>query len=184
MNEKLKRISKPVTDEIYQLLLTAYCYNRKIKLLGERLQEESRDFLLEELTALRHLSNGIILHLCTLDDESSWSLRSLRKELAKSTEFKDKVERSNELLKTYRTNLNTFKTKHRNDFIAHRNIESYPDPFQLPDYRKEFKDLIELAVLTLDYMSGEVRSYGFNLGSRDPTIDFKEELGLSEEACT
>jgi hypothetical protein len=75
MDEKLKAQFSPVKSEMYQLLLSAYCYERKFENLENRLKSESREFLLEEVTSLRHLSNGMILHICNLDDESSASAR-------------------------------------------------------------------------------------------------------------
>jgi AbiU2 len=179
MNEINKRTFAPVKSEMYQLLLCAFCYEQKLKNLGERLKKESRAFLLEEMTALRYLSNGIVLHLCNLDDDvSNWSLRSLRKAVAKLPGTQETVTTSNELLKQYRSALNKLKTKHRNEFIAHRNADEYPDPFELPDYRTSFKDLIQLALLTLECLWGAKIEFGFHLGSRDRTIDFKAELGL------
>lgn len=162
---------------MYQLLLCAYCYVRKIDNLGNRIQNESREFLLEEVTALRHLSNGIILHLCNLDDNSSkWSMRSLRKELEKMPTFKNS-RKASDLLSDYRNALQKFKTKHRNLFIAHRNGEHYPDPFSFPDYRTEFKELIAAALSALECLWGSELKFGFHLGSRDATINFREALG-------
>jgi hypothetical protein len=180
MTQTEKEMFEPVKSEMYQLLLCAFCYDSKINNLGERLQKASRAFLLEEMTALRHLSNGVILHLCNLDDDgSNWSLRSLRKALAKLPETQEAVARSNDLLKRYRAELNRLKTKHRNEFIAHRNAEEYPNQFELPDYRTDFKDVIQLALSALQCLWGAEISFGFHLGSRDPTIDFKTELGLT-----
>ena len=119
MNQLDKKALAPVTSEMYQLLLCALCYEQKFEHLGERLQKESRLFLLEEMTALRHLSNGIVLHLCNLDDDTSnWSLYSLRKAVAKLSGHQDTVAKGNKLLKKYRAALNKLKTKHRNQFIA------------------------------------------------------------------
>lgn len=180
MTQLDKETFYPVKSEMYQLLLCAFAYERKLKNLGERLPLESRAFLLEETTALRHLSNGIILHLCNLDDESSrWSLRSLRKAVAKLSGTQNTIARCNELLKEYRTELNRLKTKHRNQFIAHRNLDEYPDPFALPDYQRNFHQLTQLALSTLECLWGANINFGFRLGSQDPTLDFKVELGLS-----
>jgi hypothetical protein len=180
MNEIYKETFAPVKSEMYQLLLCAFCYDQKLRNLGERLPKESRSFLLEEMTALRHLSNGIILHLCNLDDDgSNCSLRSLRKEIAKQAGTQEIVARSNELLKRYRSALNKLKTKHRNKLIAHRNTDEYPDQFELPDYRTDFKCLIQIALSALECLWGAKIGFGFHLGSRDPAIDFKTELELT-----
>lgn len=180
MKDLDKETFAPVKSEMYQLLLCAFCYDQKLKLLGERLPKESRSFLLEEMTALRHLSNGIVLHLCNLDDENSnWSLRNLRKTVAKLSGNQDTIAKSNELLKKYRIALNQLKTKHRNQFIAHRNLVEYPNQFELPEYRKDFHHLIQLALSTLECLWGANIAFEFHLGSRDPRIDFKVELGLA-----
>lgn len=177
MNVYEKEKYSPVQDEMYQLLLCAYCYVRKYDHLADRIRTESRAFLLEEMTALRHLSNGIILHLCNLDDDSSkWSLRSLRKELEKTPTFKES-KKASKLLGDYRSALGKFKTRHRNVFIAHRNGEHYPDPFSLPDFRTEFKELIAAALSALECLWGSELTFGFHLGSQDPTIDFRAALG-------
>jgi hypothetical protein len=180
MNEELKSHFSPVQSEMYQLLLCAFCYQEKVQNLEERLRTSSRRFLLEELTALRHLSNGIILHLCNLDDDSSdWSLRSITKKLGKLSEAAQAAKEGGDLLKKYRAKINTFKTKYRNEFIAHRNGTEYPDPFSLPDYRNEFQELIQLALSALERLWGGDIDFGFKLGSQDPEIVFKTELGLT-----
>jgi hypothetical protein len=72
-----------------------------------------------------------------------------------------------------------FKTKHRNQFIAHRNGEDYPDPFDLPDYRTDFREIIQIALSALQCIWGSsTMEFGFHLGSRDRTLDFKKELGV------
>lgn len=180
MNEELKTSFSPVQSEMYQLLLCAFCYQEKVKNIGDRLQTSSRRFLLEEMTALRHLSNGIILHLCNLDDDSSvWSLRKLKDKLEGVRETAQAAQRGGKLLKQYRAKINNFKVKHRNGFIAHRNGEEYPNPFALPDYRQEFQELIQLALSTLECFWGSEMDFRFKLGSTDPEIVFKTELGLT-----
>lgn len=119
------------------------------------------------------------MHLCNLDDETSkWSLRTLRKAVAKLSRTPDEVEETNDLLKKYRTRLNRLKTRHRNDFIAHRNKEEYPDLFNLPDYRTEFQDLIQIAVTTFDNLWPDSVYFGFVLGSQELPIDLRAELGV------
>ena len=180
MDEKLKAQYAPVKSELYQLLLAAYCYERKIEYLGDRLQKESRAFLLEEMTALRHLSNGMILHICNLDDsDRSWSLRAMTKELGKMKDYADRTKQCVSILKVYREQINEFKTKHRNQFIAHRNGEDYPDPFALPDLTADFREIIGTAIRALECLWGARLDFGFHLGSQDPTIDFRESLNLS-----
>lgn len=180
MTPEQKTTFAPVKSEMYQLLLSAYCYQRKITSIEERLGRESRAFLLEEVTALRHISNGIILHLCNLDDDSSeWSIRAMTKTLGKQKETAQSAKRCAGLMKTYRAQINTFKTNHRNQFIAHRNGEEYPSPLELQNYGAEFRDVIQTALSALQVMWGSDLSFGFALSSMGPTIDFKKELGLS-----
>ena len=179
MDEKLKTQFAPVKSEMYQLLLSAYCYERKFEGLTERLKNESREFLLEEVTSLRHLSNGMILHICNLDDDrSDWSMRSITKSMGKIGEYASRTKECTDLLKRYRAQINDFKMRHRNQFIAHRNCEDYPDPFDLPDYRIEFREIIQTGLSALQCMWGSTLEFGFRLGSRDLTLDFKNALGL------
>jgi hypothetical protein len=175
MNEELK--FSPVKSEMYQLLLPAYCYERKFSNLTSRLKKESREFLLEEVTSLRHLSNGMILHICNLDDDhSAWSMRAMTNTMGKSKEYAPRTKKCAGILKKYRAQINHFKTKHRNQFIAHRNGEDYPDPFDLPDYRAEFREIIQIALSALECIFGSTLEFAFRLGSRDRTLDFKKEL--------
>ncbi|GAA4823131.1 hypothetical protein GCM10011365_25580 [Marinicella pacifica] len=179
MNEQIQKSHESVRNEVYQLLVSAYCYNRKFGSLAERIKKESRAFLLEEVTALRHLSNGIVLHLCNLDDDDGWSLRTLRKAVAKEP-FDDSAKRAiKKYLKKLRSNLNNLKTKHRNQFIAHRLADEYPDPFELLDFRTEFKALVQQAVSVFEKLWGKPVDFGFYPGSQDRFINFKEELDLS-----
>jgi hypothetical protein len=46
MDEKMKAQFSPVQSEMYQLLLSAYRYERKLANLADRLKTESREFLL------------------------------------------------------------------------------------------------------------------------------------------
>ena len=179
MDESEKEKFYPIKSELYQLLLSAYCYNQKITKLPGRLQDMTRDWLLEEITALRHMANGIILHLCNLDDESSeWSLRNVAKKLAKY-KGRPASDDINKLLKEYRAELNRVNTKYRNQYIAHRNSEEYPNQFNLPDYRRLFAALIQKAVSICDRLWGSQISYGFKLGSLEGTIDFRIQLNLT-----
>jgi len=133
-----------VGDELFQLLLSAYCYRAKLGALSDRLRFASRKFLLEEMIALRLISNEIVLEFCKLDDDDdgNWSLRSLRKEAFRHLTDKKQVDRINGLLKDYRINLNQLKTKHRNAYIAHRNVREYPNLANIPTFEQEFQSLI------------------------------------------
>jgi len=184
MNEALKSQFQPVKDEVYQLLLTACCYRTKLTMFEERLQRETREFILEEVTALRHMANGIIMHLCALDDDDSkWSLRSLRKALAGCSEFCDRMDRCNRDLKAYRSALGGLKNGHRNAYIAHRNSDGYPDLFEFHDFQKDVTPLISSAVSLFQTLWGDICYFGFKLGSQEGTIDLKKALGLFEQEC-
>ena len=180
MTPEQKTAFEPVESEMYQLLLTAFAYHRKLNELKARLPVETRAFLLEEITALRHMSNGIILHLCNLDDDSSnWSIRAITKQLGRNSETAEAARRCNELLKDFRVQINAFKTKHRNMFIAHRNGERYPDPLQLQDYSADFKPAIQTGLRALEQVWGAPMTFRFRLGSAEHDVDFRSELGLS-----
>lgn len=179
MEDQLKRQFTPVKSELYQLLLSAYFYERKFEHLGERLKRESREFLLEEATSLRHLANGIILHICNLDDDSSaWSMRAMTKALGKKSVYAQRAKEWSETLKRYRAQINEFKTKHRNEYIAHRSGARYPGLFDLPDYRTEFREIIKTALAAFQGIWGRTLNFGFRLGARDRYIDFKKELDV------
>jgi len=179
MNELIKSTYRPVKDELYQLLLAAYCYRRKFEKLDERLRTQSRYFLLEEVTALRLMSNEIVLGLCKLDDDSSgWTLLSLKKEVLKQLQDQKLVQQINQKAKKYRADINAFKVKHRNAYIAHRNVEDYPNMLNLPDFQSEFRELIASALGLFELLWGAEVSFGFRLGSQEGTIDLKSELGL------
>lgn len=179
MLESHKEKFTPVKDEMYQLLLAAYCYKRKVEHLAERLRTQSRQFLLEEMIALRLISNEIVLHLCKLDDDDgTWTLRSLKKEVAKHTRDQSETERVNVLAKKYRSEINTFKVKHRNAYIAHRNADDYPSLMQIPDFQLDFQHLIAGALELFETLWGAKVSFGFKLGSHEERLDFKAELGL------
>lgn len=179
MTEQLKKKFLPIKDELYQLLLAAYCYKRKVSYLEKRLRSESRAFLLEEMTALRLMSNEIVLQLCKLDDDDGkWTLRSLKKEVLKHIKDQARVDKANRLSKEYRAKLNTFKTKHRNAYIAHRNVEEYPDLFALLGSQDDFRSPIRAALELFEMLWEAPVSFNFTLGSKEPLLDFKKELCL------
>lgn len=179
MNESIKSTYSPVKDELYQLLLASYCYKRKFDKLGERLRTQSRYFLLEEVTALRLISNEIVLGLCKLDDESSeWSLLSLKKEVMNQVRDQRLVQQINQKAKAYRADINTFKVRHRNAYIAHRNAEDYPSLLDLPNFQSDFRELVGSAVGLFELLWGAEVSFGFKLGSQEGTIDLKTGVGL------
>jgi hypothetical protein len=180
MGDSCRESFATVKDEVYQLLLSAFCYIQKYGRLGERLKTESRAFLLEEIVALRLISNGIVLHLCALDDDDgTWSLRSFRRERLKKTKNASQVRALNDMMNKYRLHLNALKTKHRNAYIAHRNEIEYPAPMDLLDYDTGLRSQIAEAVKVFEALWGDSVYFGFKLGSQEGTIDLKAELGIS-----
>lgn len=166
-----------IGDELYQLLLSAFCYRTKLGALGQRLRSASRRFLLEEMISLRLISNEIVLQLCKLDDDDgNWTLRTLRKEAFRHLTDKKQIDRINRLLKEYRTNLNELKTKHRNAYIAHRNVKEYPNLANIPNFEKEFQSLICDALEVFECLRGSPVEFGFKLGSQERFLDLKHEL--------
>jgi len=125
------------------------------------------------------MSNEIVLGLCRLDDESAeWTLLSLKKEVLKQLRDQKLVQQISQRAKTYRAEINTFKVKHRNAYIAHRNTEDYPSLLNLPDFQSDFRELIASALGLFELLWGAEVSFGFRLGSQEGAIDLKAELGL------
>lgn len=179
MNSELREEYASVRSELYQLLLTAYCYDQKFNRLKESISEISRQQLLEELMALRHLSNGVISHLCNLDDKSSlWSLRAMHKKATRSPIEQEKILAANKAMKKFRESLNHWKVDHRNSHIAHRNSANYPDIWEVPVYLDDLLPIIKLALITFEKVWGEKVGFGFYLGKHEQFISFPDELGL------
>jgi hypothetical protein len=170
----------PLKDEIYQLLLCTYCYIHKLENLDERIKKNSRYFLLEEMTALRLMSNGIILKICSLDESGSgkWTLQTLKKEVFSGSTEESKKKKINKMLKKFRQDINHLKTKHRNKYIAHRAIDEYPDMLSL-DYRDLLIPIVKDVVDIFELLWDDKVSFGFRLGSLEGTIDFKNHLGIN-----
>ncbi len=157
---------------MYQLLLSAYCYEQKLGHLSESLEHATLTSLLEEVTSLRHLSNGIILHICNLDDDDgAGSLRAMTKSMGKMNEYAQSAGECSKILARYRAQIQEFKRKHRNQYIAHRNVEDYPNPLDLPDYRAAFRDIIQTALSALQRIWGSTMEFGFRHGAKGPAIE-------------
>lgn len=90
--ESLKPDLTGMRFEIIDLNQATYFYIRKINRLGYIFKETGREFILEELFAIRYLENGVILHLTNLDDENSkYSFWSAQKMINKSKLVKDQL---------------------------------------------------------------------------------------------
>ncbi len=178
--ETLKNDFIPLKGEMYQLCLSLYSYRQKIDSLGERLGKSSRFFLLEEITALRAISNELIMQLCKLDeDKSKVSFHAAKKAIGKLSAPEDQKKRLNESIKKFRASINAIKTKHRNRYIAHLTEDGYPDPFDLPDFKTDFHDLILEAYRVFVLIWGAEVRFGFKVGSKEPFLSFNEEFELS-----
>ena len=69
LSEEQKQEFTSLRVEIIDLDICASFFVRKANRFAYLWRETSRAFVLEELTALRYLENGIILHLTNLDDD-------------------------------------------------------------------------------------------------------------------
>jgi hypothetical protein len=182
LSEAEKAQFSALKAELYQLLLSEWCYVRKFDALGHRIKKESRKFLLEEMQSLRVLSNDIILRLCNLDeDKSGYSLVGLRKYVFSKKKVDAKFTSDvNGMLKKYRSTINILKINHQNSYIAHLSGDDMPNLLDLPDLRETFIDPTRLAILACEKLWGAPLNFEFRLGSQDPTIHFQEELGIDK----
>lgn len=169
-------------DEIYRLFLSAYAYQNKLENFENRIKDKSREFVLEEVTSLRLISNQLILQICRLDDRGSgkWTFHELKKEIFSKPGDESHKKAINKKLKQFRSDINDLKVKHRNKYIAHRYSDDYPEMFEIPDLRSDFLPVIEDAVHIFEMLWGDEVSFGFKLGSLEGIIDFKEKLGIKK----
>jgi len=178
LDETTKTTFSPLKSELYHAYQSAWCFKRKIESLPGRLQTETREFLLEELTSLRSLANDIVLRLCNLDDEKSrFSFQEIKRLLNKSAQLDQAAKkRLTDTVAEYRTSINTLKTQHRNKYIAHLQGDFYPDPFQVQEMVSGISIALASAQKTISTVWGAEQHFGFKLGSRDRTIDFVQEI--------
>jgi hypothetical protein len=179
VTETQKESFEPVKDEVYQLLLSLFSYESKLNGLRDRIKTAGRRFLLEELVALRLVSNEIILQICKLDQDGtgSLSLHTIKKALFKESRDEKWKRTLSSRLSRFRSDINILKIKHRNAYIAHRTIRECPNLFEIPDLTTIFIPVVTQAVHLLDYMWGCEIAYGFRLGSQEKTIDLRKPLG-------
>ncbi|MFT4805713.1 MAG: hypothetical protein ACI9YE_002936 [Psychroserpens sp.] len=170
----------PLKGEMYQLCLTLYSYRAKFDNLDQRLIKSSRFFLLEEITALRAISNEIILHLCKLDeDKSETSFQAAKKAINKLSLPQEEKNRLNDSIKSFRKSIKTIKTMHRNRYIAHLTEDGYPEPFDLPDFKSIFSEIVKEAYVVFVLIWGADLKFGFKVGSQEPFLSFNEEFELN-----
>lgn len=70
-------------------------------------------------------------------------------------------------MKSFRDSINSIKTKHRNIYIAHLTEDGYPEPFDLPDFTAELKDLVKEAYTVFTLIWGNEVKFGFIIGSQE-----------------
>ncbi len=164
--------------EIIDLNQSSYFYVRKINRLGYVFKETGREFMLEELIAIRYLENGIILHLTNLDDDNSkYSFRSAQKLINKSKLVTDQsiLKRLKNQVDSYRKNVNNLKNQYRNERIAHINSLKFPELTEFLSFEKILKPLIQEANELADFIFGEEINIKFKLGSYEGVLDFREQ---------
>lgn len=177
LTETLKNEFIPLKGEMYQLCLSLYSYREKFDNLGERFRKSSRYFLLEEVTALRAISNEIIMHLCKLDeDKSKVSFHAAKKAIHKLPGLDHDKLVLNQAIKSFRDSINAIKTKHRNRYIAHLTEDGYPEPFDLPDFTAEFQELVRETYKVFTIIWGAEVKFGFKVGSQERFLNFNEEF--------
>lgn len=177
LNQSQKDEFASLRVEILDLNVAAHFFIRKINRLGYIWQKTTRQFCLEEFIALRYLENGIILHLSNLDDDNSlYSFRAAQKSFNKANSNKTKdIKQLNEMLKTYRKNLNELKVFHRNHRIAHLN---YNTDLRFDEFLKFDKQLLPLILEAngiADQFWGEKIKVHFMLGSLEGNLDFRKD---------
>jgi hypothetical protein len=173
--------------EIIDINILAHFFVRKLNRFGYLFQKSTRHHIFEEFVSLRYMENGLILHLTNLDDDSSnFSFRSVSKEIKKSPQDQNQVRRFNDLLKTYRQDINKLKTAHRILRIAHLNYDEDLPLDKFLNFDKELYPLINSANLIGDFVWGTKINCRFNLGSYEKSLDFRNltenlKVNFSEE---
>ncbi|KOF02296.1 hypothetical protein OB69_12785 [Roseivirga seohaensis subsp. aquiponti] len=177
VGNKLKEQLQGIRFEVIDLNQAAYFFIRKMNRFEYILQKTSREFVLEELYALRYLENGLILHLTKLDDDNSiFSFRAVLKELNRSSDNPAFLKLMTKMLKDFRQKINKIKIKHRNARIAHITTLEYPNLDEFLDFNNYLKPLIEFANTIADAFLGEQIQNKFKLGTMEGTLDFRESF--------
>ena len=170
----------PLKSEMFQMCLSLYAYKTKYDALPNRFPKETRYFLLEEATALRALSNEIILHLCKLDeDKSQVSFHAAKKILTRSKLSASEQKSLSNKLKEFRSSINKLKTVHRNKYIAHLTEDGYPNLLDLPSFEDDYQQVAKAAYETFAVIWGEDVTFRCKVGSQEKIIIFNVELCLS-----
>lgn len=166
--------------ELIDLNIAAHFFIRKVNRFNFLYKKTTRHYILEELTALRYLENGIILHLTNLDDDSSnYSFREATKQINKTVKDQKVIQNLTRRLSDYRKGINSIKVNHRNSRIAHANSDYDLDFDKFLDFRTELKPLIIMANELGDLILGERLNTFFKLGSLEGSIYFRDIVETS-----
>ena len=188
LNERQKIEFNALRFEIIDLNISAYFYIRKTNRLSYILKKTTREYFIEELTALRYLENGIILHLTNLDDDKAkYSFRSVKAIISATSRSQIDVLKLNKELQLFRQHVNDVKVKHRNSRIAHLNSEDFMNIDEFLNFEMELKPLILEANRIADHIWGENINVKYKLGSSEGVIDFKsvgKDLKVNHDANT
>jgi len=180
LSEKQKEYFTSLRVEIIDLDISTSFFIRKINRFAYLWRETSRAFILEELTALRYLENGIIMHLTNLDDDkknSNYSFRAAAIEFNNTNSTNRKaIELLHETLKTFRKNIKELKEGHRNKRIAHLNYSAELGIDEFLNFDKILLPHIVEANRIADMLWGEKINVVFNLGSWEGKLDFKTDI--------
>lgn len=161
--------------EIIDLNELTYFFVKKYNRLGYVFKETSREFFLEELHSLRYMENGIILHLTNLDDETSnFSFIKLKKVINEKVTDQKALKALNKKAKSYRDQVKSLKTRHRNKRIAHLNSNEFPELLEFIDFEKKLLPCIKSANELADMMWYEPIQVKYKIGRHEGEIDFKD----------
>ena len=183
LSEKLQEEFIGLRFEIIDLNQSSYFFVRKMNRMSSVFKNTTREFLLEELFALRYLENGIILHLTNLDDDNSkYSFRKAQKFINKNKIIPNQVyiKELKKKIDSYRKDVNKLKTKHRNTRIAHINSLEFPEIDVFLSFEKYLKPLILSANEIADFIWGEKIEVKFKLGSLEGIMDFRNAINNLE----
>lgn len=161
--------------EILDLNVLAYFFVKKLNRLAHLMKATTREYMLEEFTALRSMENGIMLHLTNLDDDDgNFSFRKASVAFKKASKDQKAQTDIHEILKTYRKNVQVVKNEHRNKRIAHLNYTKDLRFDEFQDFDKALLPLINEANTIGDKFWGEKIKVKFKLGSLEGYLDFRK----------
>lgn len=176
LTDKQKTDFASLRVEILDLNVVSYFFIKKINRFAYLFQKTSREYVLEEFIALRHMENGIILHLTNLDDDSSkYSFQKIAKDINKTIKDPEILKNLNQKIKEYRKNINTLKVKHRNSRIAHLNYDNDLNFDQFLNFASQLRPFILEANKLADLIWGEKINVYFKLGAFEGILDFRKD---------